>query len=62
MEKELTVIEATRKLGITIDATYRLIYAARLAARKAGQRWLIPAAAVAARLKARKERNATSGR
>ncbi len=62
MEKELTVIEATRKLGITIDATYRLIYAARLAARKAGRRWLIPAAAVAARLKARKERNATSGR
>ena len=62
MAKELTVIETTRKLGITIDATYRLIYAARLAARKAGRRWLIPAAAVAARLKARKDRNATSRR
>ena len=60
MAKELTVIEATRKLGITIDALYRLIYAGRLPARKPDRRWLIPAAAVEARLKARKANDGTT--
>ena len=30
MPKELTVVAATRRLGITIDALYRLIYAGEL--------------------------------
>jgi excisionase family DNA binding protein len=57
MAKELTVVAATRRLGITIDALYRLIYAGKLPARKAGRRWLISASAVEERLKAREERD-----
>jgi len=53
MPKELTVIEASRKLGLTLDSLYRLIYAGRLPARKIDKRWRIPADAVEARLKRR---------
>jgi excisionase family DNA binding protein len=53
MAKELTVVEASRKLGLTLDTLYRLIYAGRLPARKADRRWLIPADAVEERLKRR---------
>ena len=56
MPKELTVVESSRRLGITLDTLYRLIYAGRLTARKVGRRWLIPVASVEARLKAKKER------
>ena len=62
MAKEVTVIEATRKLGITLDALYRLIYAGRLPARKCRDRWLIPVAAVDARIKAREARSGTARR
>ncbi len=53
MNRELTAQQATRKLGITMDALYRLIYAGRLPARKENKRWLIPSKAVDARLKQR---------
>ena len=48
---ELTVIEAARKLGITLDALYRLIYAGKLPARKEGKKWLLPTSAVEARIR-----------
>ena len=54
MSRELTVIETCRRLGITIDALYRLIYAGRLPARKNERRWLIPAQAVEARIRAKR--------
>ena len=57
MEQELTVSQASRTLGITLDYVYRLIYSGKLAARKNDGRWLIPAADVESRLKAREERN-----
>jgi excisionase family DNA binding protein len=53
MNREMTAQQATRKLGITMDALYRLIYAGRLPARKESKRWMIPSAAVEARLKQR---------
>lgn len=53
MPKELTVVEASRRLGLTLDSLYRLIYAGRLPARKERKRWLIPSQAVEARLKQR---------
>lgn len=46
MDGELTVIEATRRLGITLDALYRLIYAGKLPARKEDGKWLIPTSSV----------------
>ena len=55
---EITAIAATRRLGITIDTLYRLIYSARLPARKQNRRWMIPSAAVEARLRARRLRDA----
>ena len=57
MAKILTAIEATRRLGVTLDTLYRLIYSARLPAKKQNGRWMIPAAAVEARLKARRLRD-----
>lgn len=53
MNRELTAQQATRKLGITMDALYRLIYAGRLPARKEGKRWMISSQAVAERLRQR---------
>jgi len=58
LREELTVVEATRRLKISLDATYKLIYAGKLPARKVAGRWLIPSAAVMARL----ERRNPSGR
>lgn len=57
MQKELTVIQASRTLGITLDYIYRLIYSGKIAARKSEGRWLIPASDVESRLKAREARN-----
>jgi excisionase family DNA binding protein len=53
MEQELTVAAAARRLNLTLDAIYRLVYAGRIVARKEQRRWLIPSSAVQARLKAR---------
>ena len=56
MKKEIKASDSCRRLGITLDALYRLIYAAKLPARKVDGRWLIPAEAVEARRKARQAR------
>lgn len=56
MQNEIKATDACRRLGITLDALYRLIYAAKLPARKVDGRWMIPAEAVEARLKARQAR------
>ena len=53
MAKELGVIDAARKLGVTLDAVYRQIYAGRCPARKGGHKWLIRAEWVEQRLKQR---------
>jgi excisionase family DNA binding protein len=54
MKKELTVAQATRRLGVTMDAVYRLLYAGKLEARKSDGRWFISEQAVETRLKGRK--------
>ena len=53
MSNELTVALTARRLGTTLEAIYRLIYAGRLAARKEGKVWRVDAAAVEGRLKAK---------
>jgi excisionase family DNA binding protein len=62
MRNELTVIATARQLGLTLDAVYRAIYSGRLPARKQARRWLIPASAIASRLKARETLDGTAGR
>ncbi len=56
MQKELTVSQASRTLGITLDYVYRLIYSGKLVARKSEGRWLIPAPAVESRRKSRERK------
>jgi len=52
----MTVRQAASSLGNTQKYIRDLLYEGKLAgARKAGNRWLIPAAAVEARLKARQQ-------
>lgn len=60
MKKNLTPAQSARRLGITLDAIYRLIYAGKLAATKTGTRWFVREADVLARLKAREQRYATT--
>jgi len=62
MEQELTVSGAARRLNLTLDAIYRLIYAGRLPARKERRHWLIPSSAIESRLKAREATGGTPGR
>jgi excisionase family DNA binding protein len=49
--REITAIEAAKKLGIRLDYLYSLIWIGRLAARKDGRKWRVSASSVEARLK-----------
>lgn len=55
--KELTAAQSCRRLGITLDALYRLLYAAKLPGRKVEGIWRIPASAVEARMKTQEGRS-----
>lgn len=55
--KELTASQSCRRLGITLDALYRLLYAGKLPGRKVERVWRIPATAVEERMKEREDRN-----
>jgi excisionase family DNA binding protein len=53
-EREMTAMDACRRLGISLDYLYRLLYAQRLPARKVDKMWRISAMAVEERAR-RKE-------
>ncbi len=56
MKRMMTVRETARRRGCTLKYIYDLLAAGKLAgARKVGKRWQIPAGAVKARLKAKKD-------
>ncbi len=57
MEKsnDLTPRAAARKLGVSLYYIYQSLWAGKLAGRKIGKQWRIPAEAVNARLKQRGE-------
>ncbi|MGA3314955.1 MAG: helix-turn-helix domain-containing protein [Candidatus Korobacteraceae bacterium] len=54
-EKELSAIEAARKLGVGLDYLYSLLWTGKLQGRKVGKKWRIPADAVETRLRQRGE-------
>ena len=54
-EREISVAEAARRLGVALTYVYSLLWAGKLQGRKAGKRWRIRAEAVEARLKLRGE-------
>lgn len=54
-EREISVAEAARKLGVALSYVYGLLWAGKLKARKVNRQWRISAGAVAARLKWRGE-------
>jgi excisionase family DNA binding protein len=53
---ELTAAETCRRLGVSLDYVYRLLYAGQLAARKIDKTWRISATAVEERAKQREAR------
>ncbi len=58
MSQVLTVRQAARKLDCTTKYIFDLLYSNRLpGARKVGRKWLIPAAALEAKLRAREACN-----
>jgi excisionase family DNA binding protein len=54
-EKELSAIEAARRLGVGLDYLYSLLWTGKLQGRKVGKKWSIPADAVETRLRQRGE-------
>ena len=54
-EREISVAEAARRLGITLSYTYALLWAGKLKARKINRQWRISAEAVETRMKLRGE-------
>lgn len=52
-EKELSAVEAARRLGIALHYVYSLLWTGKLSGRKVGRKWRIPARAVEDRLKQR---------
>ena len=52
-EKEITAIEAARRLGVGLDYLYSLLWTGKLQGRKVGKRWHIRPEAVEAREKER---------
>jgi excisionase family DNA binding protein len=54
-EKELSAIEAARRLEVGLDYLYSLLWTGKLKGRKVGKRWCITAEAVEERRKKRGE-------
>jgi len=54
-EREITVAEAARKLGMALTYVYSLVWSGKLKARKVNRQWRVSADAVESRLKARGE-------
>jgi excisionase family DNA binding protein len=52
-EKEVSAIEAARRLGVGLDYVYSLLWTGKLQGRKVGKQWRISAEAIEARLKAK---------
>jgi excisionase family DNA binding protein len=61
-DKEISAVEAARTLGVGLDYLYSLLWTGKLAGRKVGNLWRIPASAVDQRLKAREKSCGTVGR
>jgi excisionase family DNA binding protein len=61
-EKEMSAIEAARRLAVGLDYVYSLIWTGKLDGRKVDQRWLVSMASVEKRLKAREAASGTVGR
>lgn len=53
-EREISVAEAARRLGVTITYLYSLVWAGRLKGRKVNRQWRISAGAIEARLDRRR--------
>jgi excisionase family DNA binding protein len=49
---------AARRLGISVDYLYKLLWAGKLQGQKINERWRVPLAAIEDRLKQREERGA----
>lgn len=53
MNRQLSVSEVARRLGISLDGVYRLLYSGKLAGSKIDGKWRIPVTTVDARLRKR---------
>ena len=49
-EKEVSAIEAARRLGVGLDYLYSLLWTGKLKGHKIGKQWRVPVEAVEARL------------
>ncbi len=57
-ERMLSAREAVRRLGVSLDFLYRILWSGQLpGAQKVGSQWRIPAQAVEARLRKREKDN-----
>jgi excisionase family DNA binding protein len=54
-EKEVTAVEAARRLGVGLDYLYSLLWTGKLEGHKVGRQWRVPVEAIQARMKQRGE-------
>jgi excisionase family DNA binding protein len=54
-KKEVSAIEAARRLGVGLDYLYSLLWTGKLQGRKHAKRWRIPVEAIEAKLNQRGE-------
>ena len=52
-KRQLSAVEAARRLGVGLDYLYSLLWTGKLPGRKLGRRWEVPLEAVQARIKVR---------
>ena len=57
-ERYLSPNAAARRLGVTVDYLYKLLWSGKVEAQKVNQRWRVPMGAIERRLKVREERAA----
>lgn len=56
-DKELSAVEAARRLRIGLDYLYSLLWTGKIPARKVGRQWRIPLSAIQTRLRERELSN-----
>ncbi len=54
-QQSITPVEAARRLGVTLQYLYTLLWTGRLQARREGKRWLVDAQAVERRRQSQSE-------
>jgi excisionase family DNA binding protein len=60
-DRYLSPNAAARRLGVSLDYLYKLLWSGKMEAQKVNERWRVPLASIEERLRNRQEREALNG-